>query len=152
MLSVAQNWTDLTVLAPDLSVGEAVVAAELAKAGRLDATAMSEVMALRAEGASWGLIAVSQGIRAIPAEIPGVDAVVVPVVNNVATQVLDPNTVILIPQPNKIPVKAVTPLTTPPDDVVTPPTEPVRDSEPVVADPLAPLIKGLSGVLSGLLG
>ncbi|MBA2609085.1 MAG: hypothetical protein H0U92_09115 [Actinobacteria bacterium] len=154
VLSAVHQWTDLTVLAPELPVGESIVAAELARAGQLSHAALRDVLALRAEGASWGLVAVAHGIKTIPAEIPSINATVVPIVSNLAPPLIDPNTVILPPQPYKVPVKPVTPAAPPTTqkEVVTPPTAPVQDSAPVVADPLGPVVKGVSSILSGLLG
>ncbi|MEY2399072.1 MAG: putative surface-exposed virulence protein [Actinomycetota bacterium] len=159
VLSAAHQWTDLTVLAPELPVGETVVAAELAKAGQFTESQMRNVLALRAEGASWGLVAIAEGIRSVPPEIPGIDAAVVPVVNNVAGAVLDPNTVITTPsavQATQPPLvnpatgtAPTTPKATPAVTVTAPMSAP--DSAPVVADPLGPIVKGVGSVLSGLL-
>ncbi len=80
MLATANaGWGQLTVL-PEEPVGEVIVATEIAKAGNLTASAVEQALALRAEGASWGLVAVAHGVRSMPATLAGLDAAVVPAV------------------------------------------------------------------------
>jgi len=151
VLSATGQWSDLTVLAPELAVGEAVVAAELARAARLRPGGADNALKMRSEGASWGLIAVSQGLKTIPAEIPGIDEAVVPVVNRLVAPVVDlEDSVIVTPPPQKVRVPESMPPVIDGKPVVTTPP-PVEESEPVVVNPLGPLVKGLGSILSGLL-
>jgi hypothetical protein len=142
------GWTNLTALS-DQPVGELVVAAELARAAHLDERAVKDALKLRADGASWGLIALEQGLHALPAALAGIDEAAVQMVAPVVTT----------------PESPLAPTTVPPATVTTPhvtPTKPSTVSQPPVTVPPTPpaepdnlvngLVDGLDNLLGGLLG
>lgn len=152
ILSVASGWSDVSALS-DQPVGEVVVAAELQKAARLSNFAMRSALALRAEGASWGLVAVSQGVKVLPAALPGIDEAAVPAVHAVST-LSDPVTTTFTP-----PAAGFGGSQEPVDQVpvagritVAPAAEPGEQPALVVSDPLGPLVSTVGSILSGLLG
>ena len=146
LLNALSPWTDLMPLGQS-SVGDAVVAAELATAAHLDANGIREMLLSRADGASWGLIAYELGLTSMPHELPGIDETAMPAI---------PVTTVTTP----VPVE--TPTTTPGRTFVVPgagpvtptpsTTTPTTTPEPVVVDPLGGLVNGLGNVLGGLLG
>jgi hypothetical protein len=141
------GWTNLTALS-DQPVGELVVAAELARAAHLGELAVKDALKLRADGASWGLIALEQGLHALPATFAGIDEAAVQMVSPVVTT-----------------PGSLAPTTVPPAAVNTPhitPTKPSNVSQPPVTVPPTPpaepdnlvngLVDGLDNLLGGLLG
>jgi hypothetical protein len=151
--SAETGFGNLTLL-PSEPVGEMVVAAELAKAAHLGKEGMFSALKLRAEGASWGLIAFEQGLHTLPATLAGIENALVPVADAVTGVI--PSVVPTAPAPT---VSApTTPVTTPPATkpatsggttvVTTPPvTQPVPGDNPV-----ANLVEGLDDLVGGLLG
>lgn len=148
LASLLSGWNELTALG-DNAVGEAVVAAELATAAKLDESGVRELLMWRADGAPWGLIAYQLGMTGMPNELPGVDetavaAVPVTSVTTTPKPVTTPTTSLSGPRftvPGAGPVKpAPSPTTT------------TTAPEPVVVDPLGGLVNGLGNVLGGLLG
>jgi hypothetical protein len=147
----ATGFQGLTALR-DEPAGEFVVAAELASAEHLGSEAVKAALKLREEGASWGLIALEQGLHTLPATLDGIDNVVVPVSAGSVAQVptVDaptsaptvrlPSAPVTTPNLTKTPV---TPPTTP--DVVT--VQPEQDTTVVGG-----LVNGVGNLLGGLLG
>ncbi|HVV38264.1 MAG TPA: hypothetical protein VHC63_16775 [Acidimicrobiales bacterium] len=147
------GFKDLTLL-QNQPVGEIVVAAELARAAHLGDAGVDAALKLRSEGASWGLIALEQGVHALPPVFAGIDSVVVPVANTVdkAVTALPPlDTTPNIPATPTVKVPTTTPkvqVTQPSTVVTTPPvTEPAPPTNPVNT-----LVDGLDNLVGGLLG
>jgi hypothetical protein len=142
------GWTKLTPL-PDQPIGELLVAAELARAANLDDDAMADALQLRADGASWGLIALEQGVHSLPPSIEGLDRVVVPTIAPDVVVPLAPETKTSpAPTPTTTPtlktritvptVKAQPPVTVPP--------------EPTPSNPVSGLVDTVDNLVGGLLG
>jgi hypothetical protein len=146
-VAASTGWTDLTPLA-QTPIGEFVVAAELARAAHLDDKAIAAALALREAGASWGLIALEQGVREVPAHIAGLDDIVVPVIASVST----PATPEVTPT---VTAPAATPKITTPTvskiDSQPPVTVPPEPTAPA-SNPVAGLVEGVDNLLGGLLG
>ena len=147
------GWTQLTAL-PDQPIGELVVAAELARAADLGGDGMAAALQLRAEGASWGLIALEQGVREVPPAFDGLDSVVVPVLAPSVVVPLGPDapsspaTTAPSPRPRiKVPAPPITPPgnSQPPVTVAPPPTA-------TPSNPVSGLIDTVDGLVGGLLG
>jgi hypothetical protein len=148
----ATGFAPLTLLRNE-PVGEYVVAAELARAAHLGNEAVDAALKLRSQGASWGLIAIEQGVHSVPAPVAGLDNVVVPVgtAGSVA-QVPTTNTGAPTPAAKSpsVPLPSVTPPTVPtgtPTPVTVPPAEPQQPTNVV-----ATLVDGVDNLLGGLLG
>jgi hypothetical protein len=150
----ATGYTDLTLLKNE-AVGELVVAAELAHASHLGSNAVKAALHLRSLGASWGLIALEQGLHALPAPIAGIDNVVVPVgsASSVAGVPVDKVTVVTTPEAAKSPsvtLPAQTPVTTPPTGSTPVTVPPATDEQPTSV--VGSLVDGVGDLVGGLLG
>jgi hypothetical protein len=110
---------------------------------------------LRSEGAAWGLIALEQGLRTVPAPFDGIDNAVVPV-GTAGSVAAVPDATTVTPTPT-------VQLPTLPLPTVTPPTVPgtTTDSPPVTVPPAEPqkptnvvstLVDGVNNLVGGLLG
>ncbi|HUR34010.1 MAG TPA: hypothetical protein VM032_09475, partial [Vicinamibacterales bacterium] len=139
------GWTKLTAL-PEQPVGELIVAAELARAANLGDQAMVAALQLRADGASWGLIALEQGVGSVPPSFEGLDRVVVPTVAPAVRVALTPETPTTTPA-GKTRTTAPTIKTQPP---VTVPPEPAATQKP--SNPVAGLMEKVDNLVGGLLG
>ncbi len=146
LLDVLSSWSELVPLG-DTAVGEAIIAAELATAARLDTAGLHEMLLWRADGASWGIIAFELGLTSVPA-LPGVDETAIPAtpttsLNAVTPGATTPSAGVSGPRftvPGAGPVKP------------TPTTPTTTEPAPVVVDPLGGVVSGLGNVLGGLLG
>ena len=155
VLSIAAaGWGDLSPLSNDEPVGEVVVAAELAKAAKLPGTAIHDALAARSDGASWGLIAISHGVRSVPARLATIDDNVVPAV----AAVVKVSAIPVIPVqsvPANTPATPTTPKLLPPalpELPTDPATPPVTDGPLLPDNPVQGLVDVVGGVLHGLLG
>ena len=152
----ASGWSDLSPLSTDEPVGEVVVAAELAKAAKLPGTAVNDALHARADGASWGLIAIAHGVRSVPARLAAIDDDVVPAV----AAVVKVSAIPVIPvqsSPADAPAtptnsKAVIPPALPELPTGDPVTPPVTDGPLLPDNPVQGLVDAVGGVLHGLLG
>lgn len=140
-------WRELPGLGHQ-PIGEVIVAAELARAARMSGDAAASALALRADGADWGLVALEHGVRSLPERFEGLDDAVVPVAPSDGA--VRPVTV--------GPTADLSPSGKP---AVTPPTTAPTPNTPLVAVPVEPedergvvvgLIGDLGSVLRGLLG
>jgi hypothetical protein len=149
LLNALAQCTDLAPLG-DTSVGDAVVAAELATAAHLDRSGLRQMLLSRADGASWGLIAYELGFTSLPQELPGIDETAMAAVptTTTAAPVSAPTTTPTTTPGRTFVVPGAGPVPTTAPPTATPTTEP----EPVVVDPLGGLVNGLGNVLGGLLG
>lgn len=148
LLNVLSPWSDLIPLG-DTSVGEAVVAAEVATAAKLDQEHLREMLLWRADGTPWGLIAFQLGLTQAPAELPGVDETAVP--EPVVVTPLAPAT----PPTTMAPPVVEGPRVTAPNGPAKPTpttTTPTTSVEPPVVDPVGGLLTGVGNLLGGLLG
>jgi hypothetical protein len=145
------QWKDALTVLGNTPIGEIVVAAELARAAKLPKDAVAAALALRSEGASWGLIALDQGVHSIPQTFDGLDGVVVPSVAPAQFVPTAPSVpTVTVPTAGTSGTKSV-PTTIPTGTnhpvVTVPPAAPV---EP--ANPVAGLVETLDDLLGGLLG
>lgn len=147
VLTAISQWTDLMPLG-ETSVGDAVVAAELATAAHLDTDGLRQMLLNRSEGASWGLIAYELGLTKLPNELPGIDEAAMPATPQTTLVVAPVATTPTTTPGRTFIVPGAGPVTTTPPPTTTPTTAP----EPVVVDPLGGLVGGLGNVLGGLLG
>ncbi|HUR78672.1 MAG TPA: hypothetical protein VMZ22_12050 [Acidimicrobiales bacterium] len=151
-VAATAGWSDLTVLASQ-PIGEFVVAAELARAAKLGDDAVPAALRLRADGASWGLIALEQGVRVLPARFAGLDAIVVPVVANViatnspAVETRNTGSAPTTETPTpKIKLPAPTTASQPPVTVT-----PAPAPAPEPSNPVDGLVEDVDNLLGGLL-
>jgi hypothetical protein len=147
----ATGLKDLSML-NDEPVGEFVVAAELARASHLGDSAIAAALRLRSQGASWGLIALEQGVHAVPAPFDGIDSVMVPVADAASATAKTPSALPTTPTvkvPTVIPPVTVPPVTTGDSTtpVTTPPPAPQQPTNVV-----ATLVDGVDNLVGGLLG
>jgi hypothetical protein len=144
-------WKDALTVLSDTPIGEVIVAAELARAANLPKEAVEAALRLRSEGASWGLIALDQGVHSIPETFEGLDSVVVPVVAP-AVVVPEAPTTPTVPAPTGNVTGGVQPPTptVPSVSNVPPARVPVVPVEP--PNPIAGLVGTLDDLLAGLLG
>jgi hypothetical protein len=153
----ATGWRDLTSLGQE-PVGEVVVAAELAKFVGGGADVARAALRLRDEGASWGLVAVANGLRRPPRAFPEVDAVAVPVfgeprlVTGYVTAVSSaPTTIVAGSTIPKVKLPLTTPTTAPGTGGSVVNVVPVQQDPPIV-DPIGTVVRGVGNVIGGLLG
>ena len=148
----ATGFSDLTLLRNE-PVGEFVVAAELARAAHLGEQGVLAALKLRSEGASWGLIAIEQGVHTLPAIFDGIDNAVVPVATGTVAQVpaadapagtTTPTPAVKLP---KVPVTVPKPTSGGTTPVTLPPPAPAEPTNVV-----ASLVEGVDNLLGGLLG
>ena len=147
----ATGFKDLSALGNE-PIGEFVVAAELARAAHLGESAVAAALRLRSQGASWGLIALEQGLHAVPAPFAGIDTAAVPTgtIPSAPATNATPTTP-TTPNAPSVTVPAVVVPVAPPGETSTvvtlPPAEPQPPSNPVAA-----LVDGVDNILGGLLG
>jgi hypothetical protein len=157
LATASSKWHELSPLSDDEPLGELVVAAEIAKAAHSTVAAMKEAvkdeLAQRAEGASWGVIAISRGVRTMPARLAHIDDSIVPaggaIVKTSPIPVISIGTTPTTLLPTSTPGLQAPPVTSRPVPIVVPP---VVDT-PVASDnPVQGLIGIVGSLLHGLLG
>jgi len=156
LATASSKWHEVSPLSDDEPVGELVVAAEIAKAAHLKVDAVIDQMAQRAEGASWGVIAISHGVRTMPAPLAHIDDNLIPavaaIVKTSAIPVISMNTTPTTVLPTSTP-----PLAPPGRGSGPSPVEPIIElpvvEVPAAADnPVQGLIQLVGSLLHGLLG
>jgi hypothetical protein len=146
----ATGFSDLTLLR-DEPVGEFVVAAELARAAHLGEQGVLAALKLRSEGASWGLIAIEQGLHSLPATFDGIDSSVVPVNADSVAKVPTADAPAATTTPTPAVKLPTVPVTVPTSGGTTPVTLPPPDPQQPT-NVVAGLVEGVDNLLGGLLG